>query len=94
MQDPDIMSQATQPGLTRPTVLVTGASGYIAGWIIRYLLEEGYTVHATVRDPNKAVQRRSSAQDGGKQPRRPQTVQGRPAGQGQPSPPRWKVAIL
>lgn len=37
----------------RPTVLVTGASGYIAGWIIKYLLEEGYTVHGTVRDPNK-----------------------------------------
>ncbi|HKY92120.1 MAG TPA: aldehyde reductase [Nevskiaceae bacterium] len=34
-------------------VLVTGASGYIAGWIIRYLLEEGRTVHATVRDPGK-----------------------------------------
>jgi nucleoside-diphosphate-sugar epimerase len=34
-------------------VLVTGASGYIAGWIIKYLLAEGYTVHATVRDPNK-----------------------------------------
>ena len=34
-------------------VLVTGASGYIAGWIIKYLLEEGYTVHATVRDPSK-----------------------------------------
>jgi uncharacterized protein YbjT (DUF2867 family) len=33
-------------------VLVTGASGYIAGWIIKYLLEEGYTVHATVRDPS------------------------------------------
>ncbi len=35
------------------TVLVTGASGYIAGWIVKYLLEEGYTVHATVRDPAK-----------------------------------------
>lgn len=34
-------------------VAVTGASGYIAGWIVRFLLEEGYTVHATVRDPNK-----------------------------------------
>lgn len=34
------------------TVLVTGASGYIAGWIVRYLLEEGHTVHATVRDPS------------------------------------------
>lgn len=35
-------------------VLVTGASGYIATWIVRYLLEEGRTVHATVRDPAKA----------------------------------------
>lgn len=34
-------------------VLVTGASGYLAGWVIKYLLEEGCTVHATVRDPNK-----------------------------------------
>ena len=36
---------------TRP-VLVTGATGYVAGWIIRRLLEEGVTVHATVRDPS------------------------------------------
>lgn len=35
-------------------VLVTGASGYIASWIVKYLLEEGRTVHATVRDPSKA----------------------------------------
>ncbi len=35
------------------TVLVTGASGYIAGWIVKQLLEEGHTVHATVRDPAK-----------------------------------------
>lgn len=34
-------------------VLVTGASGYIAGWIIQYLLEAGHTVHGTVRDPSK-----------------------------------------
>lgn len=32
------------------TVLVTGATGYIASWIIKYLLEEGYTVHGTVRN--------------------------------------------
>jgi nucleoside-diphosphate-sugar epimerase len=32
-------------------VLVTGASGYIAGWIVKYLLEAGHTVHGTVRDP-------------------------------------------
>jgi nucleoside-diphosphate-sugar epimerase len=35
------------------TVLVTGASGYIAGWIVKQLLEQGHTVHATVRDPAK-----------------------------------------
>ena len=34
-------------------VLVTGASGYVAGWIIKNLLEDGLTVHATVRNPNK-----------------------------------------
>ena len=34
-------------------ILVTGASGYIASWIVKYLLEEGCTVHATVRDPSK-----------------------------------------
>lgn len=34
-------------------VLVTGGTGYIASWIVRYLLEDGHTVRATVRDPNK-----------------------------------------
>jgi len=33
-------------------VLVTGASGYVAGWLVKKLLEEGLTVHAAVRDPN------------------------------------------
>jgi nucleoside-diphosphate-sugar epimerase len=34
-------------------VLVTGGSGYVASWIVRYLLEDGYTVRATVRNPDK-----------------------------------------
>lgn len=34
-------------------VMVTGASGYIASWIVKYLLEAGHTVHGTVRDPGK-----------------------------------------
>jgi len=38
---------------TRP-VLVTGANGYIASWIVKQLLDEGHTVNATVRDPAKA----------------------------------------
>lgn len=37
---------------TGKPVLVTGASGYVAGWIVKRLLESGYTVHAAVRDPN------------------------------------------
>jgi dihydroflavonol-4-reductase len=36
---------------TKP-VLVTGASGYMASWIIKKLLKEGINVHATVRDPS------------------------------------------
>jgi len=33
-------------------VMVTGATGYVAGWLIKKLLEEGLTVHAAVRDTN------------------------------------------
>ncbi|KFK43250.1 hypothetical protein AALP_AA1G099400 [Arabis alpina] len=32
-------------------VCVTGASGFIASWIVKLLLLRGYTVKATVRDP-------------------------------------------
>ncbi|KAF7833705.1 cinnamoyl-CoA reductase 1 [Senna tora] len=32
-------------------VCVTGASGYIASWLVKLLLHRGYTVKATVRDP-------------------------------------------
>ncbi len=32
------------------TVLVTGGSGYIAGFIIRQLVAEGWTVHTTIRN--------------------------------------------
>jgi len=31
------------------TYLVTGASGYIASWIVKFLLEQGEKVHGTVR---------------------------------------------
>ncbi|CAH8311252.1 unnamed protein product [Eruca vesicaria subsp. sativa] len=33
-------------------VCVTGASGYIASWIVKLLLLRGYTVRATVRNPS------------------------------------------
>ena len=31
-------------------VMVTGATGYIASWIVKYLLDKGYTVHAAIRN--------------------------------------------
>ncbi|XP_058220494.1 cinnamoyl-CoA reductase 1-like [Rhododendron vialii] len=33
------------------TVCVTGAGGYVASWLVKLLLSNGYSVHGTVRDP-------------------------------------------
>jgi len=51
----------TDPDLTgididtsRP-VFVTGSTGYVAGWIVKGLLDAGATVHAAVRDPGNAA---------------------------------------
>ena len=35
------------------TVLVTGASGFIASWVSRTLLQSGYSVRGTVRSAEK-----------------------------------------
>lgn len=35
-------------------VMVSGATGYVAGWLVKRLLEEGLTVHAPVRNPGDA----------------------------------------
>jgi nucleoside-diphosphate-sugar epimerase len=40
---------------TAHPVLVTGATGFVAGWLVKRLLEEGITVHATVRDPSNTA---------------------------------------
>ncbi|XP_024535998.1 cinnamoyl-CoA reductase 2-like [Selaginella moellendorffii] len=37
---------------SKKVVCVTGAGGFIASWIVKQLLEKGYTVHGTVRDPS------------------------------------------
>ncbi|KAF8701433.1 hypothetical protein HU200_033598 [Digitaria exilis] len=34
------------------TVCITGASGFIASWLVKLLLEKGYTVRGTVRNPD------------------------------------------
>ncbi|MBK8580728.1 MAG: NAD-dependent epimerase/dehydratase family protein [Flavobacteriales bacterium] len=36
---------------TKP-VMVTGANGYVASWLVKRLLDDGITVHAAVRNPN------------------------------------------
>ena len=36
-------------------VLVTGASGFIAAWVIKDLLDEGYSVRATLRSLEKST---------------------------------------
>jgi nucleoside-diphosphate-sugar epimerase len=41
-----------QPGAK---VLVTGANGYIAVWVVRTLLEQGYAVRGTVRSEAKGA---------------------------------------
>lgn len=38
---------------TSKPVLVTGATGYVAGWLVKRLLEEGLNVHAAVRNPER-----------------------------------------
>lgn len=35
------------------TTLITGGTGYIGSWIVKYLLEKGQTVRVTVRDKNR-----------------------------------------
>ena len=42
---------AVDPG---SKVLVTGANGYIAVWVVRVLLERGFAVRGTVRSESKA----------------------------------------
>ncbi|KAJ3991934.1 D-lactaldehyde dehydrogenase [Lentinula boryana] len=40
---------------TGSKVLVTGANGFVAAWVIRMLLEKGYKVRGTIRSEGKGV---------------------------------------
>ncbi|KAK6358082.1 hypothetical protein TWF730_007437 [Orbilia blumenaviensis] len=39
---------------SKPTVLITGATGYIAGWVVKYFLDAGYNVRGTSRSKSSA----------------------------------------
>ncbi|MFC7965610.1 NAD-dependent epimerase/dehydratase family protein [Streptomyces cinereoruber] len=47
---------------TSAPILVTGATGYVAGWIVKALLDAGATVHAAVRDPGDTAKVRHLAE--------------------------------
>lgn len=43
------------PAATSGKVLVTGANGYIALWVVETLFKHGYSVRATVRSADKGT---------------------------------------
>ena len=43
------------PALTSGKVLVTGANGFIAIWVVKKLLDKGYSVRGTVRSESKGT---------------------------------------
>lgn len=49
------------------TTLVTGGTGFVAGWCIAELLDRGHTVRTTVRDARRAAQVRAVAGDRGEE---------------------------
>ncbi|WP_370064188.1 NAD-dependent epimerase/dehydratase family protein [Streptacidiphilus sp. MAP5-3] len=53
------MTDSNAPG----TVLVTGGTGYLAGWVITGLLQRGYRVRTTVRSLDKAQQVRDAVSE-------------------------------
>ncbi|KAH9896685.1 NAD(P)-binding protein [Cubamyces lactineus] len=48
------------PTVSSGKVLVTGANGYIAVWVVKTLLEQGYSVRGTVRSESKATHLRET----------------------------------
>lgn len=43
------------PAITSGKILVTGANGYIAVWVVQNLLEQGFSVRGTVRSEEKGT---------------------------------------
>ncbi len=43
------------PAVNSGKILVSGANGYIAVWVVKKLLEQGYSVRGTVRSESKGT---------------------------------------
>ncbi|KAJ4726164.1 Dihydroflavonol 4-reductase [Melia azedarach] len=54
MEDPESKVEIGKEERAK-TFCVTGATGYIGSWLVKTLLQRGYIVHATVRDPAKCL---------------------------------------
>jgi uncharacterized protein YbjT (DUF2867 family) len=48
------MKTSVQIDSSKP-ILVTGGSGYVASWILKQLLDEGYNVRTTVRNKSNTA---------------------------------------
>ena len=47
------------PAISSGKVLVTGANGFVATWIVKTYLEHGFAVRGTVRSESKAAHLRT-----------------------------------
>ena len=47
------------PAISTGKVLVTGANGYVAAWVVQTFLEQGFAVRGTVRSESKSTHLRS-----------------------------------
>ena len=43
------------PAISTGKVLVTGANGFVAAWVVKDLLEHGFSVRGIVRSESKAT---------------------------------------
>lgn len=55
------------PAVSKGKVLVTGANGYIAVWVVKYLLDHGYSVRGTVRSESKGAYLKETFKEHGEQ---------------------------
>jgi len=47
------MSSKSNCGEEKELVCVTGAGGFIGSWVVKELLQRGYRVRGTARDPGE-----------------------------------------